>query len=132
MSFVLDCSAVLPWVFGDEATGETDQLLDELAAGEQALVPAIWHLEVGHVLLGAMRKKRIDQAGVETFFHDWGTWRFLSMLRLQIVRGTKLWTSHNSIVCPRMMPRILSWRCGTEFRWPLWTRNSPRLAGPPG
>lgn len=72
MSFVLDCSAVLPWVFGDEATGETDQLLDELAAGEQALVPGIWHLEVGNVLLGAMRKKRIDQAGVETFFSRLG------------------------------------------------------------
>ncbi len=72
MSFVLDCSAVLPWVFGDEATEETDQLLDELAAGEQALVPAVWHLEVGNVLLGAMRKKRIDQAGVETFFSRLG------------------------------------------------------------
>ena len=72
MSFVLDCSAALPWVFGDEATEETDQLLDELAAGEQALVPAIWHLEVGNVLLGAMRKKRIDQAGVETFFSRLG------------------------------------------------------------
>jgi predicted nucleic acid-binding protein len=72
VSFVLDCSAVLPWVFGDEATEETDQLLDELAAGEQALVPAIWHLEVGNVLLGAMRKKRIDQAGVETFFSRLG------------------------------------------------------------
>jgi predicted nucleic acid-binding protein len=59
-------------VFGDEATEETDQLLDELAAGEQALVPAIWHLEVGNVLLGAMRKKRIDQAGVETFFSRLG------------------------------------------------------------
>jgi predicted nucleic acid-binding protein len=72
VSFVLDCSAALPWVFGDEATEETDQLLDELAAGEQALVPAIWHLEVGNVLLGAMRKKRIDQAGVETFFSRLG------------------------------------------------------------
>ena len=68
MSFVLDCSAALPWVFGDEATEETDQLLDEMARGEQAWVPAIWHLELGNVLLGAMRKKRIDQAGIEAFF----------------------------------------------------------------
>ncbi len=72
MSFVLDCSAALPWVFADEVTAGTDRLLDELAAGEQALVPAIWPLELGNVLLGAMRKKRIDQAGVETFFSRLG------------------------------------------------------------
>lgn len=67
MSFVLDCSAVLPWVFGDEATKYTDLLLEEMARGEEAWVPAIWQLEVGNVLLGAMRKKRIDQAGIEAF-----------------------------------------------------------------
>ncbi|MBJ7327762.1 MAG: type II toxin-antitoxin system VapC family toxin [Chthoniobacterales bacterium] len=72
MSFVLDCSAALPWVFADEVTAGTDRLLDELAAGEQALVPASWPLELGNVLLGAMRKKRIDQAGVETFFSRLG------------------------------------------------------------
>ena len=72
MSFVLDCSAALPWVFADEATAGTDRLLDELAAGEQALVPAIWHLELGNVLLGAMRKRRIDQAGVEMFLSRLG------------------------------------------------------------
>jgi predicted nucleic acid-binding protein len=72
VSFVLDCSAALPWVFADEVTAGTDRLLDELAAGEQALVPAIWPLELGNVLLGAMRKKRIDQAGVETFFSRLG------------------------------------------------------------
>lgn len=37
VSFLLDCSALLPWVFGDEATEETDQLLDEMARGEEAL-----------------------------------------------------------------------------------------------
>ncbi len=42
-------------------------MLDGLAAGDQAWVPAIWHLEVGNVLLGAMRKGRIDQAGIEAF-----------------------------------------------------------------
>ena len=67
MTFVLDCSAALPWVFADEATEKTDRLLEELARGAQAVVPAIWHLELGNVLLGAMRKKRIDQAGVEAF-----------------------------------------------------------------
>lgn len=67
MSFVLDCSAVIPWLFADEANAETDQLLDEMARGETAWVPGIWHLELGNVLLGAMRRKRIDPAGVEAF-----------------------------------------------------------------
>lgn len=67
MSLVLDCSAVLPWVFGDEASAATDRLLKEMVGGGKAWVPTIWHLEVGNVLLGALRKRRIDQAGVETF-----------------------------------------------------------------
>lgn len=72
MSFVLHCSAVLPWVFEDEAHEEADGLLEELAAGEDAWVPAIWNLELGNVLLGAMRKKRIDHAGAEAFMAHLG------------------------------------------------------------
>ncbi len=64
---VLDCSATLPWVFASEATKATDALLDELSAGGKAWVPALWHLELGNVLLGAKRKGRIDQAGIEKF-----------------------------------------------------------------
>ncbi len=67
--FVLDCSATLPWIFGDEATPATDRLLDELTTGIQAWVPALWHLELGNVLLGAKRTGRIDQAGVEAFLN---------------------------------------------------------------
>ena len=66
--FVLDCSATLPWVFASEATPATDALLDVLSDGGKAWVPALWHLEVGNVLLGARRKNRIDQAGIEKFF----------------------------------------------------------------
>lgn len=65
--FVLDCSATLPWVFASEATPETDALLDRLAAGAKAWVPALWHLELGNVLWGAQRKGRIDKAGMEQF-----------------------------------------------------------------
>ena len=64
---VLDCSATLPWIFADEARPETDRLLDTLTTGVRAWVPALWHLELGNVLLGAMRRSRIDQAGVEAF-----------------------------------------------------------------
>jgi predicted nucleic acid-binding protein len=65
--FVLDCSATLPWVFGDEASPAADALLDRLVQGERAWVPALWHLELGNVLLGATRRGRIDQAGIEGF-----------------------------------------------------------------
>jgi predicted nucleic acid-binding protein len=65
--FVLDCSATVPWAFESEATPETDALLDNLSAGGKAWVPALWHLELGDVLLGAQRKGRIDKAGIEKF-----------------------------------------------------------------
>ena len=67
MAFVLDCSATLPWIFADEASPAADRLLDDLTAGAQAWVPTLWHLELGNVLLGAHRRKRIDQAGMEAF-----------------------------------------------------------------
>jgi predicted nucleic acid-binding protein len=66
--FVLDCSATLPWIFGSEAAPATQRLLDQLASGAKAWVPALWHLELGNVLLGAQRRGRIDKAGIEKFF----------------------------------------------------------------
>ena len=66
-SFVLDCSATLPWIFGSEANQESEALLDSLAAGGTAWVPALWHLELATVLLGAQRKGKLDQAGIEAF-----------------------------------------------------------------
>jgi predicted nucleic acid-binding protein len=67
VSFVLDRSATLPWIFADEAAEATDQLLDTLQNGAQAWVPALWHLELANVLIGAQRRGRIDQAGIEAF-----------------------------------------------------------------
>jgi predicted nucleic acid-binding protein len=65
--FVLDTSATLPWVFASEATKATDALLDQLTRGARAWVPALWHLELANVLLGAKRRGKIDQAGTEKF-----------------------------------------------------------------
>ncbi len=73
-ALVLDCSAVLPWIFHDEKSAATDRLLDDLTAGAQAWVPALWHLELGNVLLGAQRRGRIDQAGVEAFLAQLGVY----------------------------------------------------------
>ena len=50
MAFVLDCSIAAAWLFEDEAHHETDKLLDHLRDGG-ALVPNLWRLEVGNVLI---------------------------------------------------------------------------------
>lgn len=66
MSFVLDASIALSWCFADEATPETAALLDRLEQ-ETALVPAIWPLEIGNILLSAQRRKRITYADMAQF-----------------------------------------------------------------
>lgn len=71
--FVLDCSATLPWLFADEATKATEALLDEMAKGRRAWVPALWHLEVANVLIGAQARGKVDKAGVEKFLATLGT-----------------------------------------------------------
>jgi predicted nucleic acid-binding protein len=70
--FVLDCSATVPWVFASEATRETHALHGVLIAGGKAWVPALWHLELGNVLLNARRRDRIDQAGIAKFLSTLG------------------------------------------------------------
>jgi predicted nucleic acid-binding protein len=56
---VLDSSATLAWIYGDETT-EAIRLLYERVADEGALVPALWRLEVGNALTLAVRRGRID------------------------------------------------------------------------
>jgi len=58
MAFVLDCSMTMAWVFSDEATDATDALRESLLS-DSAVVPALWSVEVGNVLLVATRRGRI-------------------------------------------------------------------------
>jgi len=58
MPFVLDCSMTMAWVFWDEATAATDAVRDRLAT-DTAVVPCLWPLEVGNVLLAATRRQRL-------------------------------------------------------------------------
>jgi len=64
---VLDASATLPWCFEDEATPETEALLDDLRDGSFAVVPAHWATEVMNGLLVAQRRGRIDAERVARF-----------------------------------------------------------------
>jgi len=64
--FVVDNSVVMGWCFESEGNRYAETVLESLEAGE-ALVPAIWPLEVGNVLLVAERKKRLSEASVVRF-----------------------------------------------------------------
>lgn len=54
----------LAFLFKDEATAQTDAILDNLGQGAKALVPALWRWEVANALLMTERRKRIIQAGL--------------------------------------------------------------------
>ena len=58
MPFVLDCSVTMAWVFPDEANETTDALREALV-DDVAVVPVLWPIEVGNVLLVAARRGRI-------------------------------------------------------------------------
>jgi len=61
MPFVVDASVTLAWCFEDEATPQTEALLD-LLIDDTAIVPALWELEVSNVLLIAERRSRLTEA----------------------------------------------------------------------
>lgn len=60
MTFVLDASTALSWCLDDEADRRSDAILQRLA-GEDAITPAIWPLEVANGLRSAERRGRIDE-----------------------------------------------------------------------
>ncbi len=55
-AFVLDCSVTISWFMPDESFDFN--FLDQVAE-KGAIVPSLWSLEIGNVLLIAERKKRI-------------------------------------------------------------------------
>lgn len=60
---VIDASIALSWCFEDEATPATDRLFEQVRdAG--AIVPGLWHLELGNVLLQAEKRGRISAGDV--------------------------------------------------------------------
>ena len=71
--FVLDCSVAIAWVFDDQASDATDALLRELQDGGHAVVPPLWHLEFGNVLVQAARRGKLTVAETSqrlAFFAD--------------------------------------------------------------
>ncbi len=68
MGFVLDCSVALAWVLPDEDSDYADAVLDRLV-DDSAMVPGLWPLEVGNVLLVALRRRRIERDDVTRAVH---------------------------------------------------------------
>jgi predicted nucleic acid-binding protein len=64
--FVLDASVAVAWCFDDESTPAAWALLDRLYT-VPGHVPALWALEIGNILLGAERRRRITQARTVEF-----------------------------------------------------------------
>ena len=56
---ILDSSATLAWIYGDETTEAIRGVFDTIA-DNGALVPVLWRLEVANSLTMAVRKRRID------------------------------------------------------------------------
>ena len=62
-ALVVDASVALAWCFEDEASPATDAVLDQVK-DEGAVVPSLWHLELGNILLLAERRGRTIQGGI--------------------------------------------------------------------
>jgi predicted nucleic acid-binding protein len=63
VTLVVDCSVAVAWCIEDEAAPDTDALLERVR-DEGAVVPSLWHLELGNVLLQAERRKRLKPGEV--------------------------------------------------------------------
>jgi predicted nucleic acid-binding protein len=63
VSLVIDCSIAVAWCIEDEASPETDALLERVR-DEGGVVPGLWHLELGNVLLQAERRGRLTTRDV--------------------------------------------------------------------
>ena len=69
--FVLDASVAIAWCFEDESTPAASALLDRLRTAP-GHVPALWALEMGNILLGAEKRKRITRARTVEFLEILG------------------------------------------------------------
>ena len=69
MSFVLDASIAACWCFPDEQSAVADTAMQRLLEDE-ALVPALWPLEIRNILVVSERRGRIETADADAFLRD--------------------------------------------------------------
>ena len=82
MSVILDASIVGCWCFPDETSSVADAAMREVATDE-AVVPAVWWLEVRNLLLTGERVGRMDPIGTAGFLAD------LEALSIRIDRASE-------------------------------------------
>ena len=58
-ALVLDASLAFAWVLPSQASSSADTLLNRIEAGDEAVVPPLWFLEVANGLLVAERRKTL-------------------------------------------------------------------------
>lgn len=66
--FILDCSVTMAWLFEDEKTHYTEEILKQLSHQAKAIVPPLWYIEVNNVLLVAERRGRVKIAETRHFW----------------------------------------------------------------
>jgi predicted nucleic acid-binding protein len=69
---VVDASITLSWCFPDEQTPLSITVLERLKAGDEALVPAFWSLEILNSSLVGEKRGRISPEQTRAFLGDLG------------------------------------------------------------
>ncbi len=67
---MVDASVALCWYFPGQKTPYTETILTRVAGGDEAIVPAIWPLEMVNSLVVAVRQKGITVAQFDAFIAD--------------------------------------------------------------
>lgn len=88
--FVMDASVTLGWLLPDEGTAEAQRILLMLRAS-QALVPALWPLEVANAILAAQRRNRLGRAEARQALLAVGDLR-IGIEPLQAADMPRVWT----------------------------------------
>lgn len=65
-AFVLDGSVTMAWFFRDEANAYAEAVEDSMTRAE-AVVPALWPLEIANTLVVGERRKRSTEAQATTW-----------------------------------------------------------------
>jgi len=68
-AFILDASVALTWLFVDERTAPTQELLDRLNQ-ETALIPSWLHIEIANIIALAERRGRVTSFQTASFLSD--------------------------------------------------------------
>jgi predicted nucleic acid-binding protein len=64
LSIVLDASMAMAWLFEDEGTTATDEVLQRVVI-EGGIVPSLWRLEIANAFQIAIRRGRCDEGYVD-------------------------------------------------------------------